>query len=227
MNSEKNWWDKSKPFVEIVGLVLLAIYTAYTIKMYRANKQAADAATTAAQAAKDANKITKNSLLYVQRAFIFVTTFDVTRLTDPSTNKLNGSMRFAFSWENGGTTPTRDMITHISERWFAKPLPENFGFPDYPENSTPFKMFVGPKATNRSSPIFVPAHDISAIRNHSGHLYFWGWARYRDVFTDTPEHVTRFCTEITDVIGALDGPSVNLQTANCNRGNCYDDECKE
>jgi hypothetical protein len=34
--------DKFKPFVELVGVALLAIYTAYTIKMYRANKQAAE-----------------------------------------------------------------------------------------------------------------------------------------------------------------------------------------
>lgn len=51
--TEKNWWDKIKPFVECVGIILLAIYTCYTIKMYWANKQAADAATTAAKAAQD------------------------------------------------------------------------------------------------------------------------------------------------------------------------------
>lgn len=50
--TEKNWWEKVIPFVEICGLQLLAIYTAYTIEMHRANKQAADAAETAALAAK-------------------------------------------------------------------------------------------------------------------------------------------------------------------------------
>ena len=51
---EKDWWDKVKPLVEIGGIVLLAIYTIYTIKMYCANKQAADAATSAAVTAHDA-----------------------------------------------------------------------------------------------------------------------------------------------------------------------------
>lgn len=51
--TEKNWWEKVIPFVEICGLQLLAIYTAYTIKMHRANKLAADAAETAALAAKN------------------------------------------------------------------------------------------------------------------------------------------------------------------------------
>jgi Ca2+/Na+ antiporter len=45
---DKDWWDKTKPFVEIVGAVLLLIYTAYTIRMYSANKEAADAAQSAA-----------------------------------------------------------------------------------------------------------------------------------------------------------------------------------
>lgn len=36
--TEQNWWDKTKPFVEIAGVILLAIYAGYTIKIYRANK---------------------------------------------------------------------------------------------------------------------------------------------------------------------------------------------
>lgn len=48
---EKNWWDKIKPFIEIAGITLLAVYTIYTIKMYHANKEAADAAKNAAATA--------------------------------------------------------------------------------------------------------------------------------------------------------------------------------
>jgi|SRR5271165_3466522 len=45
--TERNWWDKWKPIVEISGVVLLAIYTSFTIPMYFANKKAADAAKSA------------------------------------------------------------------------------------------------------------------------------------------------------------------------------------
>jgi hypothetical protein len=48
-----HWWDKAKPYVECAGIFLLAIYTAYTIKMYHANQQAANAAETAVKAAKE------------------------------------------------------------------------------------------------------------------------------------------------------------------------------
>jgi hypothetical protein len=56
--AEKNWWDKVKPIVEIAGIVLLGVYTVYTIKMYRANKEAADAAQESAAAAKLAAETT-------------------------------------------------------------------------------------------------------------------------------------------------------------------------
>jgi hypothetical protein len=49
--TERNWWDKAKPFVECVGVILLGIYPFYTIEMYCANKKAADAATSAAETA--------------------------------------------------------------------------------------------------------------------------------------------------------------------------------
>lgn len=48
---KKDWWDNTKPFVELAGIVLLGVYTFYTIKMYSANKNAADAATKAANVA--------------------------------------------------------------------------------------------------------------------------------------------------------------------------------
>jgi hypothetical protein len=136
-------------------------------------------------------------------------------------------MRVAFMWENGGNTPTKNMITHTSIKWFRDPLPNDFTFPDYPEDTQPFRMFVGPKGTSRTNPIVISAKDMLAIKNHHGHLYFWGWTRYHDTFPKTAEHITRFCSELTDVIGDLLQPgNVNIQTANCERGNCYDDECK-
>lgn len=66
---EKDWWDKAKPVVEIAGILLLAVYTFYTIKMYLANKEAADAAQQGATAANNAARIAGNSLLLSQASF--------------------------------------------------------------------------------------------------------------------------------------------------------------
>src|SRR5580704_16081035 len=32
--AEKNWWDKAKPIVEVTGVVLLAVYTGFTVAMF-------------------------------------------------------------------------------------------------------------------------------------------------------------------------------------------------
>lgn len=76
---EKHWWDKVKPFVEMLGIALLAIYTGFTIKMYYANRDAAEAAKSAAGAAgrsadeaKNANDFARDALVRVQRALIVV-----------------------------------------------------------------------------------------------------------------------------------------------------------
>lgn len=56
---EKDFWDKIKTKAELFGILLLAVYTFYTIKMYCANKESADAAKSAAETASDTLKITR------------------------------------------------------------------------------------------------------------------------------------------------------------------------
>lgn len=171
------------------------------------------------------NGISRDALISVQRPFVFIGEFDATRLAD-SGGKPDGRMRIAFHWENGGSTPTKNMLAHVSIKRFQDVLPSDFDFPDYPENSKPFKMFVGPHATIRHPPVAISAEDMVAVQKHTGHVYWWGWARYYDTFSNV-EHITRFCSELTDVVGDLfQQGNVNIQTANCERGNCWDDECK-
>jgi hypothetical protein len=171
--NEVHWIHKATFFSQIglgiIGVIALIIYYSQLTEM----KKATDAAT-------KSNDLSRQALTSVQRAFVFVTTFDITRLYNPQTNLLDGRMRIAFQWENGGNTPTKDMTTHVSTRWFVNPLSEEFDFSDFPTGDPPLRMFVGPKSINRSAPIVVSAHDIAAIHNHYGHLYFWGWARYYD-----------------------------------------------
>ncbi len=57
--TEKNFWDHVKTGAEIIGIILLGVYTAYTIKMYGANKIAADAAKSAADTARKQLEMTR------------------------------------------------------------------------------------------------------------------------------------------------------------------------
>ena len=77
--TEKNWWSKTKPYVEIAGVLLLAVYTAYTIKIFCATKRATEAtgiAATAAKNAADAAKISAGLAFNEQRPFVFVKMVD-------------------------------------------------------------------------------------------------------------------------------------------------------
>jgi hypothetical protein len=216
--SSPNRSKQRTPFWEKLAVLIALGLLVVNICQTRATR---DAVTKAGEA----NQITTDALLYVQRAFVFINNFDVTRLTG-SAGKLNGKMRVAFQWENGGNTGTKDMVTHSSIEWFAQPIDEHFSFPDYPENSAPLKIFVGPKSMTRSFPIVISPKDLLSVQHHTGHIYFWGWARYNDVFPKTARHVTRFCYELTDVIGdVFQSQTVNIQTSACSFGNCADGEC--
>jgi hypothetical protein len=49
--TEKDWWDRMKPFVEIAGGLFLLVYTIFTIFMWSANSKAANAAKEASETA--------------------------------------------------------------------------------------------------------------------------------------------------------------------------------
>jgi len=131
--AEKDWWDKLKPFVEILGIALLAIYTAYTIKMYRANKQAAEAAKSnaatadatlkeiqkggtdthdlavaagkQANAAKSAADTAARSLELSERPWVSIDNKSLF-ITKPLTfNSNSASMYIGYSWKNTGHSP--------------------------------------------------------------------------------------------------------------------------
>jgi hypothetical protein len=69
---EKHWWDKWKPYVELFGVLLLAVYTGYTIKMYYANKDAANAATSAATTASQSLTDSQQSFRLENRPYVVI-----------------------------------------------------------------------------------------------------------------------------------------------------------
>jgi|ERR1022692_2863355 hypothetical protein len=67
---EKDFWDKIKTKVELFGILLLAVYTIYTIKMFYANRDAADAAKSAASIADATLKATQRAFRIEQRPYV-------------------------------------------------------------------------------------------------------------------------------------------------------------
>jgi len=179
------------------------------------------------------NVTNKETLVDVQRAFVFLNGFQAMKIQDVNRKVFGWS--FAPVWENSGTTPTRNLRIHVSSQWRPDALPDNFGFPDlWSDPQAPhveIPILLGPKATIAGTSITFAPDLIMKVNTRQEHIYFWGWATYRDVFSKTPMHVTKFCQELT---GFGDNPfapiavgPIPITLSNCNHNNCADEECKQ
>jgi hypothetical protein len=79
--TEKDWRDKTKFYFEIGGIVLLGVYTLYTIKMYGTNEEASGAAKSAAETAA-------KQLELAQRPWV---SFESINIIGPFTFDANGA----------------------------------------------------------------------------------------------------------------------------------------
>lgn len=177
----------------------------------------------------ESNKITREALETVQRAFVFPGTPQVTRSIKKTTVE---SVILRFSWINSGTTPTRNMTTHISYGQYPNGLPPNFDFPDGWSSkdeathiNTPIGLGPHGDAGVELEPF--PAQDIKAIQLHKTKVFIWGWARYHDIFKNTPEHVSEVCYELVGFHGdpLVPSESGGVILNNCATHNCFDSEC--
>jgi hypothetical protein len=110
LKSEKGFWDNVKTGAEIFGIVLLAVYTVYTIKMYHANKTAADAAKSAADTADHTLKNSQMSFEIDQRPYLIT---DVPQFTGDGLVPDKG-IEANITFRNIGRTPARKYIANVN-----------------------------------------------------------------------------------------------------------------
>jgi hypothetical protein len=137
---------------------------------------------------------------------------------------------FIVHWKNSGTTSTNGLISHHNYATIVGAMPDKFSFADRwgageKHEATPF--FVGPQAPMDVPASRIPPEIINGVKAHQLTTILWGWARYRDVFEGTPEHITEYCAEVTGFYGDPSKPGDNVLPvlAMCNRHNCHDEEC--
>jgi hypothetical protein len=105
--AKRDWFDYGKAILEIFGLVILCLYTAYTIKIWRANRIAADAATESLNTLKD-------QFQRDQRPYMFVEGF---QMFDFKTSRPSGPVRgkpiaVTLAIKNGGKSPAFAVAIH-------------------------------------------------------------------------------------------------------------------
>jgi len=163
----------------------------------------------------------ENSLIAVQRAFIFFRGMDTTGMINASSNKVI-EWHVQLQWENSGTTPSKDLEMLINWQFGDKPIPIGF---DFPNHAPEVPYVLGPKATVFCGPVKIPVAVLLGIQQGTVHAYIWGTARYRDVFKGTPQHVTKFCWKITGVLGDPTTQNMTFTWAAHEEHNCADEDC--
>jgi hypothetical protein len=206
----------------------------YQQQLAELKKQATDTHELSTQAKIQADKTqelaatSRDALVQVQRAVMSADDIAMLR------NKDNGTInQFSFfvHWKNSGTTPTKNLIIHHS--WLpTQTLPKDFSYPDLWNPGEPHvytQSFASPQKVVETTPIDVGPELIKAVQNHTVRLYFWGWAKYQDVFKGTKPHISEYCVEVNgfrgDPFDTDPTHPVLLVNENCKTHNCHDEEC--
>jgi hypothetical protein len=156
--TEKDWWDKTKPFIESAGAILLLIYTIYTIKMYCANKQAADAAASAARTANQTLQSSVDAVRLDERAWVQVS------VSAPSYH-INGPMTVGLHASNSGKTPSLKTTIHVATGIYSSSEKLEFVYSDFHEGHPQvfFEPFVAFKDVPYDFPVPVMNRSAKAI----------------------------------------------------------------
>jgi hypothetical protein len=197
-------------------------------------------------ASQQANEISRQSFSAVQRAFITVTDVSVRR---GSADRYPGGIPQNQFWmilptiENSGNTPTVNLrwmnalsittgpeqnpdvfAVDIEKRPSADPSPWNYGI-------------LGPKAKMTldygGNRVFLYEGTIAALAeldHWQSKMMCQGVIRYQDIFSDTSEHLTKFCylvrADRSDGNDVTSGTGAPYLTQCGGHTNCADDECK-
>ena len=180
--------------------------------------------------------LTKEALITDKRPFVFAR--DIMHYWEFNPISKQYSWRFRPVWENTGSTPTRNARIYTDCELRSTRIEKGFDFTKirYPNGRGHFgPKYSAPGGLAPQPPTAaISPQDIIDIQEGRKFLYFWGWIKYFDVFPGTPEHITRFCWQITPVGDPFayvpakttnDRESLNFPCIRHDEGSCADDEC--
>lgn len=134
------------------------------------------------------------------RAYVSVEKFIANPIRRTDTDRIDG-WELSIFWKNSGTTPTRDLLTHVNVRFERDEIPDNFRFPDvwiigrkpvYPPH------FLPPNGGMQDGVVNFSVAQLNEVKAGKMTLYLYGWADYNDIFFPrTPRHRTEFCARVT------------------------------
>jgi hypothetical protein len=167
-----------------------------------------------------------------QRAFINFSGAQFQPDVDPKTKQLRGT-RVYWNMTNNGTTPANTVEIEWNLSLGSVAPDKNTDFDSLPQTERQ-RLVLGPKASYIFKPVYLSMEDWENVADGKEHLFFWGWAVYKDIFDRTPVRLSEFCTDVTNVTWSnpsLKHTDINnpLSTVNppCPTHNCYDENCED
>jgi hypothetical protein len=172
----------------------------------------------------DSNKTNRDALESVQRAFVLFS-------PNAEVGTTVGRNRKVVAWQahvpmkNVGSTGTKRLRDNISFYTSKIPIPGDFSFPN---TSDVLSSVLGPKGEIQLRTGDIPIGDVILAQQNLAHIYVYGWAAYRDVFS--APHLTMFCYELfpNTIPGDLTSIEYRLTGSflTCKKHNCQDEECR-
>jgi hypothetical protein len=192
----------------------------------------------------ESNKISRDSLIAVQRAFIHFKEIHVKGLTSEDTTGLfSRQWSFIAATENSGNTPGIEVVNAFGVQNHFLADKEFLGIV---KKTDLRKTVVGPKAPlylgpqNRNEDFIfgpnLPKNGKFRTFAIDRPLVLFGWIAYRDVFPKTKLHVTEFCQQLTVVSLSFNGkppkvmptyPPLEFNFQFCPDHNCTDEYCPD
>jgi hypothetical protein len=218
--------------VGFTGVLAVSTIGLWIVTWRASASQARDMKASIAAAERSAD-IARDAMIAGERAFVFTIGLSPFWEIEPTTSLYN--WRFRPNWKNSGDTPTSRMTMHSECVLRIDPLPQGFDF-NYSTTDIgtalipPNSETHGGIAPRNPAPAITP-QDILDIQAGRKFLYYWGWAKYFDVFPGTPQHITRFSWQVFAIGNPLAyNPTIVPQnlvfpTILNTEGNCADDEC--
>jgi hypothetical protein len=207
----------------------LAIFTLFlvlaTVGLFVSGERAVRVGNRSADAANRSARIAEDSLVKLQRAFIGVQQIRYLSHTNDQ-HKVWWSIHV--NWENSGSSRAKNVKFYVAKYFEDKDLDDTFQFV-IPEQKA--GTFLAPKASTASGELAISGDELLQVREGRKFLYFWGRVDYRDIFENTPDHVTKFLVRVAGVRGDptkewdTKDNIVELIMFEDNRHTCADEEC--
>lgn len=187
------------------------------------------------------NDLTQSALVAVQRAFVDGQGTASKRFS----NQLPTGERWVFEehFLNDGQTPAIQVMQLFQTDESPGGVTEDrfIGRPSDLSSAIANTGTIGPRQGHIIGPIlksddYVLGNGITLDLTHPNRikpfrmtreLYFWGWVIYRDVFPNTPIHVTEFCQQLAGISVNPKEQTIDTPFFNCGEHNCQDRYCND